>query len=69
MALDKYLNSSEPVSCHSIGDVFLLQESLGLVSAVLCMCPVRPQMLNKHAYSPESILPEILPLMKGWLYP
>ena len=59
-ALDKYLNLSEPVSCHSTGDVFPLQESLGLISGALCMCPVRPQILHKNAYFPETILQEML---------
>ena len=67
-ALDKYLNLSEPVSCHRTGDVFLLQESLGLVSEALWMSPVRPQMLHKHICSPEPILQVMLSVMNTWLY-
>lgn len=59
-ALDKYLNLSEPVSCHRTRDVFLLQESLGLVSEALWMSPVGPQMLHKHICSPEPILQVML---------
>ena len=46
VALDTYLTFCEPASCHIIGDVFLPQESLGLVSGALCMRPGRPQRFN-----------------------